>query len=443
MTAFSPRNGAKSFCSRLLTLSLLSTWLVLVGCVDLTKPWDKVTAQGGSHGGQGGAGGGIMDGNGAAGAGGTPGLDVGGGLGGIGDFDATLTSTGGAIDAPISGVGGGIDAPFSDTGGASDAPQSGTGGAIDTGTQVGSGGILGSGGVRVDAPPLGSGGAVGGRDGGIDGALPVTGGATGTGGVIGTGGVVGTGGVLGTGGVVGTGGVPGTGGADPLLAGLLAYYPCDSATGTTLPDKSGKGNNGTLSAAGTSFGTGKVGTGALILAKANSGSVTMPFAMFRGLTDVTIATWVKVVTAQSWPRIFDIGINANVTLNPSTGTNTYTYMNLVSQNESSNLVFAITKSGFPGEQQLANPTPSTGVWQHVAIVLGGGLGSIYVNGALASASNSVTLRPADLGTIDYAFIGKCQFSHDPYFDGQIDDFRVYNRALSASEAQALYQFTGP
>ncbi len=429
MTVFSLGNGAKSFRSRLLTLSFLSSWLVSVGCVDLTKPWDNVTAQGGTRGDQGGAGGGIMDG--AGGAGGTPGQDIVGGLGGIGDVDAPLTSTGGAIDAPFSGVGGGIDAPFSGAGGASDAPKTGTGGAIDTGTQVGGGGVLGSGGVRVDAPPLGSGGASGGRDGGIDGALPVTGGATGTGGVISTGGVV------------GTGGVPGTGGADPLLVGLLAYYPCDSATGSTLPDKSGKGNNGTLSAAGTSFGTGKVGTGALILASASSGYVTMPPAMFRGVTDITIATWVKVVTAQTWPRIFDIGINANVTLNPKTGTNTYTYMNLVPQNESSQLVFAITKSGFPGEQQLANPTPSTGVWQHVAIVLGAGLGSLYVNGALAIASNSVTLRPADLGTIDYAFIGKCQFSHDPYFDGQIDDFRVYDRALSASEAQALYQFTGP
>jgi hypothetical protein len=152
---------------------------------------------------------------------------------------------------------------------------------------------------------------------------------------------------------------------------------------------------------------------------------------------------VKVVTAQPWPRIFDVGINANVALNPKTGTNTYTYMNLVPQNESSQLVFAITKSGFPGEQQLASPTPPTGVWQHVAIVLSAGLGSLYINGVLAIASSSVALRPADLGAIDYAFIGKCQFSTDPYFDGQIDDFRVYNRALSASEAQALYQFTGP
>ena len=55
----------------------------------------------------------------------------------------------------------------------------------------------------------------------------------------------------------------------------------------------------------------------------------------------------------------------------------------------------------------------------------------------------MTLTPADLGTIDYAYIGRSQFSVDPYFDGAIDDFRVYNRALSATEIQALYQFAGP
>ena len=49
----------------------------------------------------------------------------------------------------------------------------------------------------------------------------------------------------------------------------------------------------------------------------------------------------------------------------------------------------------------------------------------------------------DLGAIDYAFIAKSRFDADPYFDGKIDEFRVYNRALSAAEVLALYNFTGP
>jgi len=32
---------------------------------------------------------------------------------------------------------------------------------------------------------------------------------------------------------------------------------------------------------------------------------------------------------------------------------------------------------------------------------------------------------------------------DPYFDGQLDEVRVYRRALSAAEVQTLAQFTGP
>ena len=54
----------------------------------------------------------------------------------------------------------------------------------------------------------------------------------------------------------------------------------------------------------------------------------------------------------------------------------------------------------------------------------------------------MTLRPSDLGAIDYAYIGKSQFGADPYFDGQIDEFRVYGRALDATEIETLAQLTG-
>ncbi|MFP6886290.1 MAG: LamG-like jellyroll fold domain-containing protein, partial [Opitutales bacterium] len=37
------------------------------------------------------------------------------------------------------------------------------------------------------------------------------------------------------------------------------------------------------------------------------------------------------------------------------------------------------------------------------------------------------------------YVGKSNSSQDGYFDGLIDDVRIYNRALSAAEVQALYQ----
>jgi len=223
-----------------------------------------------------------------------------------------------------------------------------------------------------------------------------------------------------------------------LGTGLLVYYKCESATGTTLEDSSGKGNNGTL-VGGTTFPSGKVGK-ALALAKVGSGYVSVPPAVFANAKDITIATWVNVTTAQNWQRVFDVGINAKLASNTSTGTK---YMNFVPKNDGTNLAFAISKDGYGSEQLLSSTALATGTWKHVAVVLSSGQGVLYVDGAAVSTSSALSLRPADLGTIDYAYLGKSQFTSDPYFDGQIDEFRVYGRALSASEIVALYQFVGP
>jgi hypothetical protein len=325
----------------------------------------------------------------------------------------------------------------------------------------------------------------GGIDGGLDAPLGGStgtggrGGATGTGGTTRTGGATGRGGATGTGGATATGGATGTGGAtspdagpdlapdlpsDPadtstLGTGLVAYYTCESATGatgTTLPDMSGHGNDGTLSigvpadggtapsGSGYSFlTTGKVGK-ALALAKAGYGHVSLPTAIFNGATDITIATWVNVTTAQNWPRVFDVGIKATPYhfVNSATGTK---YMNLVPQSIGTNnpLLFSITTNGYNNEQTLSTTSLSANVWKHLAVVLNAGTGTLYIDGGTTIVNKSISLRPVDLGSIDYAYIGKSQFDADPYFDGAIDEFRVYNRALSPAEVQALYQFAGP
>ena len=52
----------------------------------------------------------------------------------------------------------------------------------------------------------------------------------------------------------------------------------------------------------------------------------------------------------------------------------------------------------------------------------------------------MTLRPSSIGNTANNWIGKSAFTPDPYFDGLVDDFRVYNRALTAAEITALYAF---
>ena len=48
----------------------------------------------------------------------------------------------------------------------------------------------------------------------------------------------------------------------------------------------------------------------------------------------------------------------------------------------------------------------------------------------------MTIKPSDMGATTQNYIGRSQFA-DPYLDGRVDDFRVYNRALSSSEITSV------
>ena len=417
---------------------------LLAGCVDTTRPWDKVKAVGTGGRGAGGVGGQVldgalpMDGAGEMGTGGA--MDMGGALGGAGggidvagaggDFDVAVAA--GGID--LAGAGGDVDTSISETGGIV-----GTGGSILDGPVLATGGALGNIDGGADVPLGGTGGGTGGTA--MTGGVTGNGGASGTGGKSGTGGVTSTGGVTGTGGAgtggAGTGGVIGTGGTS--TPGLLAYYKCDETTGSTLSDSSGNGNHGTLYGS-YSFGKGKVGN-ALTLVGSGNGYASLPTKVFAGLHNITIAVWVYVTTSHDWQRVFDTGINAGSDTALATGAK---YMNLVPKNAGSDLRLSITVDGFNSEESLHTPSPSTGVWTHVAIVLdeGQSYGSLYIDGS-NKYGDATAIQPDNLGAIDYAWIGRSQFRNDPYFDGMIDELRVYDRALSAEEIDALFKFTGP
>jgi hypothetical protein len=82
------------------------------------------------------------------------------------------------------------------------------------------------------------------------------------------------------------------------------------------------------------------------------------------------------------------------------------------------------------------------LWKHVAVTLAAGAATVYIDGTSVGTRTSV-LSPKDIGTVDYAFIGRSQFANDPYLDGLIDEFWVYDRALSGAEVNALYAAAAP
>ena len=159
----------------------------------------------------------------------------------------------------------------------------------------------------------------------------------------------------------------------------------------------------------------------------SSDYVDLPDGLTGTLDDFSIACWVQLNSLNNWSRIFDFGGDTNVfmMLTPASGNTGYPY-------------FTITVSGNDGEQGINGSSAlPAGSWQHLAVVKSGNTGILYINRQEVGRNNSITLTPADLGNTTNNYIGRSQWSNDPYLNGYVDKFVVYDRALSAAEITAL------
>lgn len=135
----------------------------------------------------------------------------------------------------------------------------------------------------------------------------------------------------------------------------------------------------------------------------------------------TFSGWVKWSGGSSWQHIFDFGLDANqfFYLTPSDGNNLPQV--------------AITPNLSIYNQTLESPTAiPASQWTHVAVVMSGREGMLYLNGQAVAVNNSVNLLPSDIGATNCNF-GKSQFSSDPYFNGRLSDVNLNSKALPLSQ----------
>jgi alpha-tubulin suppressor-like RCC1 family protein len=87
----------------------------------------------------------------------------------------------------------------------------------------------------------------------------------------------------------------------------------------------------------------------------------------------------------------------------------------------------------------ADHNVSLGQWEQVGVVLNSGEFSLYVQGTLrstdSSAISSIANSPSSLKAGAWYHLQNPSY---PTFNGTLDDIRIYDRALSASEVSALY-----
>src|SRR5215510_9249799 len=208
--------------------------------------------------------------------------------------------------------------------------------------------------------------------------------------------------------------------ASPVAgSGLVAYWKFDEGSGTIVADSSGNGNNGTL-VNGPVWTAGRVGN-ALYFDGVND-NVTVPDSNSLDLSSAfTLSAWV----------------------NPAA---TFTdYRSIVAKNPPYYLYASSSwycpdgspLGGFSTDRinPVCQPSPlPTNTWTHLAVTYNGSTLTLYRNGvAVANSNVSATLSPTTLNLQ----IGASQFGE--YFKGLIDEVRIYNRALTATEIQAAYQ----
>ncbi len=177
----------------------------------------------------------------------------------------------------------------------------------------------------------------------------------------------------------------------PLSSGLVGYWKMDEVSGNAA-DSSGNGitltNTNTVAYAAGKFG--------------NSGSFTAAssqyFTTSTAISGVqTIAFWINPTSISSNTNIIDF----------DGGTHTITFSS-----------GTVTANGFTGTTTVyvngaAGSTIAAGVWQHVVVTTTGSF-------------NTTTMTPGKIGT--------------GYYGGNLDDLRIYNRALTPAEVQQLYNW---
>ena len=210
---------------------------------------------------------------------------------------------------------------------------------------------------------------------------------------------------------------------------LVHRYSFSETSGTNCADSiGGPAWNGTLPRGGT------FASGQLTLASNSQQYVQLPAGIISNYTIVTIDAWASFGTLPGACFFYGFG-NTN-------GTDGIDYIFCQPRNGR----IAITATNYSGEQNSI-PNPS-GNWSglaslHITSVYNPPAGylALYTNGVLVSQNNAVTVPFTSVNAI-VNYIGRSLYSGDSYFDVSLDEFRIYNGALSAIEIAAS-QALGP
>ena len=214
-----------------------------------------------------------------------------------------------------------------------------------------------------------------------------------------------------------------------LTDGLVAHYEFDG----DASDSSGNGNHGeVVGATLTEDRFGEEDGAYHIAADSSFDRISLPAETIDGLGDFTIASWIRIRAKNT----------NHATLFSVAKSGSYNELAL-GYSYAINVWEALVSSTAPSERFSNVSEVLVDQWTHIAYTRQEDAVSVYVNGIHIESReiNGLIIESANNGVI----IGQDQDSVGGDFDstqslnGDIDSFRIYSRALSSVEVQALYE----
>jgi hypothetical protein len=205
-----------------------------------------------------------------------------------------------------------------------------------------------------------------------------------------------------------------------LHNGLVGYWTFDGKdiSGVQAYDRSGNGNRGTLTN-GPTLVNGKLGQGM----EFDGSNDYVDLTSKNGFSTGSGASW----TLAAWAKTDILNSNYHFIVGYGDGTSgTSPHIQLDNLNNWQTSTYA---------NDLSGPPAVKGRWTHVVGVGSGTTLRLYIDGqqyASAEVTNAPVTTRARIGTDMGA-------SPNLFFDGLLDDVRIYTRALSADEIKRLYK----
>ena len=212
---------------------------------------------------------------------------------------------------------------------------------------------------------------------------------------------------------------------EPPIDNIIAYWQMDEGSGSIISDSSGNEHTGTVYGASWTSG---ISSDALSFDGINDYvaiSYDSDFAYTIGQDDLTLSALV-------YPRSKDSSESGAIYSDRAVGNDVVAVSMKVSSGMFNVGGWSPTSDGYTVQASV----PANNKWYLMTAVFDSSEVKLYIDGTLKSSASLSGVSLANGGT--GMMLGKHQGgSWSNYFDGIIDDVRIYNKALSSSEVAAL------